>query len=122
MTSEVLDDSCSIILVHHGSDQAGYCMNFLQPVPRCASLCHMNRVRARPSTTVPIDGQALRRLRIDRGIEVADLAARIQVSRPYLTKLELGHSPRCSPTVHAALVRILKPEPRDALRSDRATV
>ncbi|GAB3856726.1 hypothetical protein GCM10029963_53580 [Micromonospora andamanensis] len=80
----------------------------------------MKTTRRRPTTAVPIDGTALRRIRIDRGIEVADLASRIQVSRAYLTKLELGISPRASATVHAALVRVLQPEQRDAFRADRA--
>jgi predicted transcriptional regulator len=79
----------------------------------------MTKRRARPSTAVPIDGAAVRRVRIDRGIEVADLARLIQVSRPYLTKLELGHSPRASATVHARLIRVLKPETRDAFRADK---
>lgn len=56
---------------------------------------------------------------MDRGIEVADLANRIKVSRAYVTKLELGHSPRASATVYAALVRVLKPQSRDAFRADR---
>lgn len=88
-------------------------------VPR---LLAMKTRRARPTTAVPINGEALRRIRIERGIEVADLARRIQVSRPYLTKLELGHSPRASASVHAALVRALQPEHRDAFRADRVAV
>jgi transcriptional regulator with XRE-family HTH domain len=76
--------------------------------------------KRRPATTaVPINGRAIRDLRIDRGLEVADLAARIQVSRAYLTKLELGHSPRASARVHAALVRVLAPRDRHAFRTDR---
>ncbi|MBX7264956.1 helix-turn-helix domain-containing protein [Micromonospora sp. Llam7] len=79
----------------------------------------MTTTRRRPTTAVPIDGDALRRIRIDRGIEVADLATRIRVSRAYVTKLELGHSPRASASVHAALIRVLQPETRDAFRADR---
>lgn len=83
------------------------------------TLRHMMKTRARPSTAVPIDGATLRQARIDRGIEVADLARRIGVTRSYVTKLELGHSPRASATVHAALVRVLKPKNRHAFRADR---
>lgn len=75
--------------------------------------------RATPTTTIPINGAAVRSVRIDRGIEVADLARRVGISRAYLTNLELGHKRRASPTVYAALVRALRPEPADALRADR---
>ncbi|MFC4146578.1 helix-turn-helix domain-containing protein [Micromonospora mangrovi] len=80
----------------------------------------MRTRRARPTTAVPINGAALRRIRIDRGIEVAELARRIQVSRPYISKLELGHSKRVSPTVHKALLQVLQLTDRDALRADTA--
>ncbi|MEV6693393.1 helix-turn-helix transcriptional regulator [Micromonospora sp. NPDC051196] len=79
----------------------------------------MTTTRRRPTTAVPINGPEIRRVRMARGIEVADLASRIQVSRAYLTKLELGHSPRASVSVHAALVRVLQPESHDAFRADR---
>lgn len=79
----------------------------------------MTKRRARPTTAVPIDGAALRQIRIERGLEVAALAARVGVSRPYLTKLELGHSPRASATVHAALLRVLRPVDKHALRADK---
>lgn len=88
-------------------------------VPRCAYSDLVTKERARPTTAVPINGARLREIRIDRGMEVAELAARIRVSRAYLTKLELGHSPRASATVHAALVRVLKPANRHALRADQ---
>ncbi|ROT26246.1 RodZ family helix-turn-helix domain-containing protein [Micromonospora sp. HM5-17] len=79
----------------------------------------MAKPRARPGTTVPIDGAELRRARIDRGLEVADLARRLRISRAYLTKLELGHSPRASVTVYAGLVRLLQPADANAFRADR---
>ncbi|MEE6259148.1 helix-turn-helix domain-containing protein [Plantactinospora sonchi] len=80
----------------------------------------MGKPRARPGTAVPIDGAELRRIRIERGIEVADLARRLRISRGYLTKLELGHSPRASVTVYANLVRLLQPADPYAFRADRA--
>lgn len=56
---------------------------------------------------------------MDRGIEVSALARLLQISRGYLTNLELGHRPRASVTVHAGLVRVLQPESPDAFRADR---
>lgn len=76
--------------------------------------------RATPTTTVPINGAAVRSARIDQGIEVADLACRIGISRAYLTNLELGHKRRTSPTVYAALLRALGQQDRDAFRIEVA--
>jgi transcriptional regulator with XRE-family HTH domain len=64
----------------------------------------------RPSTattTVEVHGPALRYIRMLQGIELADLAAGIEVSRPYLSKIELGHSKRVSVSCFAALCSAL---------------
>ena len=76
--------------------------------------------RSRASAFVPINGDALRALRKERGLSIEQVATRVGVGKPYISKLELGYSPRCSVTVHAALVRVLRPERRDAIRADKA--
>lgn len=67
------------------------------------------------STTVEINGFALRHIRKNAGIEVAELAERIGVQRPYITKIELGHSRRVSPKVFNALLSALVVDDRRAL-------
>lgn len=64
-------------------------------------------IRDPEPTTVEVHGPAVRFIRISQGIELADLAAGIDVSRPYLSKIELGHSRRVSPTCYVALCRAL---------------
>lgn len=66
-------------------------------------------------TTVEINGFALRHIRKNAGIEVAELAERIGVQRPYVTKIELGHSQRVSPKVFNAILSTLVIEDRRAL-------
>lgn len=58
-------------------------------------------------TTVEVNGYALRELRVRSGIGVADLAATVGVQRPYIAKIELGHSQRVSPKVYNALLSAL---------------
>ena len=58
-------------------------------------------------TTVEVNGYALRELRVRSGIGVADLAAQVGVQRPYIAKIELGHSRRVSPKVYTALLSAL---------------
>jgi transcriptional regulator with XRE-family HTH domain len=88
----------------------------------CLQSCAMSEPRKRraPTTAVAVDGAKLRKLRKQRGIEVADLAARIGVGRPYITKLELGHSKRASVRVYAALLRELEIDDYDALLPGRS--
>lgn len=73
-----------------------------------------------PTTAVPINGAALRELRIRTGVSVADLAVEIGVTRAYLTKIELGHSKRVSPTVFNALLSALRIADRRALLAHQA--
>lgn len=54
--------------------------------------------------TVEINGFALRELRIRDGRSVQTLAAEVGVQRPYIVKIELGHSRRVSPKVFNALL------------------
>lgn len=59
------------------------------------------------ATTVEVNGFALRELRVRSGVGVADLAARAGVQRPYIAKIELGHSRRVSPKVFNELLSAL---------------
>ncbi|GGM13977.1 hypothetical protein GCM10012279_35210 [Micromonospora yangpuensis] len=76
--------------------------------------------KSRASAAIAINGQAIREARKDRGLSVLQLATRVGVTRAYITKLELGHSTRCSPKVHASLVRALHPDHPAAFRTDKA--
>lgn len=80
----------------------------------CLQFCAMTTTpirpratRALPTTAVPINGAALREIRKRSGVSVADLAKEIGVSRPYVTKIEVGHSRRVSPEVYARLLKAL---------------
>lgn len=55
-------------------------------------------------TTVEINGFVVRELRIREGWSVVELAEKVGVKRPYIAKIELGHSPRVSPKVFNALL------------------
>lgn len=67
------------------------------------------------ATTYEINGFALRELRKRSGLAVADLAEQIGVQRPYIAKIELGHSRRVSPKVYKALLEALVIEDRRVL-------
>lgn len=66
-------------------------------------------------TTIEVNGFALRELRKRSGLGVAELAERCGVQRPYIAKIELGHSPRVSPKVYNALLSSLAIEDRRVL-------
>lgn len=55
-------------------------------------------------TTVEVNGFVVRELRIRDGLSVQELADRTGVQRPYIAKIELGHSQRVSPKMFAALL------------------
>ena len=59
------------------------------------------------ATTVEVNGFALREIRMRSGIAVLELAEQIGVKRPYIAKIELGHSQRVSPRVFNALLQAL---------------
>jgi transcriptional regulator with XRE-family HTH domain len=58
-------------------------------------------------TTIEVNGYAIRELRIRSGVGVAELAEQVKVKRPYVAKIELGHSRRVSPRVFQALLDAL---------------
>lgn len=66
-------------------------------------------------TTVEINGFALREIRIRSGIGVLELAKQVEVQRPYIAKIELGHSQRVSPRVFNALMQALSIQDRRSL-------
>lgn len=67
------------------------------------------------ATTVEINGFAVRELRVRSGLSVVDLARAVEVQRPYIAKIELGHSPRVSPKVFKAILAALSINDRRAL-------
>jgi transcriptional regulator with XRE-family HTH domain len=66
-------------------------------------------------TTYEVNGFALREVRMRSGIEVQELADLVGVQRPYIAKIELGHSQRVSPKVFNALLAALTIKDRRAL-------
>lgn len=76
--------------------------------------------RSRASAFVAVNGEAIREARKTRGLSIEQLATRLGVTKAYVSKLELGYSPRCSVTVHASLVQALRPDRADAFRTDKA--
>lgn len=66
-------------------------------------------------TTVEVNGYALRELRVRSGLGVMDLAKSVGVQRPYIAKIELGHSQRVSPKVYNALLSALSIKDRRVL-------
>lgn len=67
------------------------------------------------ATTIEVNGFALRELRIRSGLGVAELAQQVGVQRPYIAKIELGHSRRVSPKVFNGLLAALSINDRRAL-------
>lgn len=66
-------------------------------------------------TTVEINGFVVRALRIRDGLGVQGLADRVGVKRPYIAKIELGHSQRVSPKVFNALLAAFSIDDRRVL-------
>lgn len=67
------------------------------------------------ATTVEIHGPAIREIRVRSGMGVAALAAAVGVNRPYIAKIELGHSRRVSPQVFNAIIAALSITDRRAI-------
>lgn len=67
------------------------------------------------SNTVEINGFLVRELRKRDGMSVVELASRIECQRPYVAKIELGHSRRVSVKVFNALLAALAIDDRRAL-------
>lgn len=66
-------------------------------------------------TTIEVHGPAIREIRLRSGMGVAELAEAVGVKRPYIAKIELGHSTRVSPKVFNALTAALSITDRRAL-------
>ena len=66
-------------------------------------------------TTIEVHGPAIREIRLRSGMGVAELAATVGVERPYIAKIELGHSRRVSPKVFNSLIAALSVNDRRAL-------
>lgn len=73
---------------------------------------------ASTKTTVAVHGPALRELRIRSGLDVQSFADAVGVKRPYVTKLELGHSRHASPKVFNAMLATLAIRDRRVLMAD----
>ncbi|MFG3154263.1 helix-turn-helix domain-containing protein [Streptomyces sp. NPDC048219] len=56
-----------------------------------------------PRATYEVDGAAIRRLRMARGIQIADLARTARITRSYLTRLETGVRRQMRPPTYLAL-------------------
>ncbi len=69
-------------------------------------------------TTIEVNGYALREIRLRTGIGVADLARTVGVQRPYIAKIELGHSRQVSPKVYKAILNALAIKDSRALRAN----
>lgn len=66
-------------------------------------------------TTYEIHGPAVREIRLRSGVEVAELAEMVGVKRPYIAKIELGHSRRVSSKTFNAIVAALDIKDRRAI-------
>ncbi len=67
------------------------------------------------ATTIDIHGPAVREIRVRSGMSVADLARAVGVQRPYIAKIELGHSRRVSPKTFNGLLAALSIQDRRAI-------
>lgn len=56
-----------------------------------------------PRATYEVDGTAIRKFRMARGIQIADLARTARISRSYLQRLETGARRQMRPPTYTAL-------------------
>lgn len=68
--------------------------------------------------SVEINGYVVRHLRIAAGRSVKDIADAVDVERPYIAKIELGHSKRVSPKVFNALLATFSIDDRRVLMAN----
>ncbi|MFJ2731446.1 helix-turn-helix domain-containing protein [Streptomyces sp. NPDC087317] len=66
-----------------------------------------------PRATYEVDGAAIRRLRMERGFQIADLARTARITGSYLSRLETGVRRRVRPPTYAALRTALGVEADD---------
>lgn len=64
-----------------------------------------------PRPTFEVDGAAIRKIRMSRGLPIADVARRTGISRSYLTRLEIGVRRHMRPHTYAALRSALELPP-----------
>lgn len=69
-------------------------------------------------TTIEINGFTVRHERIRAGISVVELADQCGVKRPYIAKIELGHSRRVSPKVFNLLLQAFGIQDRRVLMAN----
>ena len=77
--------------------------------------------KQRRGSAVPINGPALREIRVRSGIEIDAMAAALDITSAYVSKIELGYSPRVSTTVFNGIMRVLGIRDQRVLRTDMAT-
>ncbi|WP_073946480.1 helix-turn-helix domain-containing protein [Streptomyces kebangsaanensis] len=66
-----------------------------------------------PRATYEVDGAAIRRLRMARGIQMADLARTARITPSYLSRLETGVRRQMRPPTYTALRTALGVEADD---------
>lgn len=71
-----------------------------------------------PEPTYTVNGSAIRRLRMQAGLETSDLAKRAGISRRYLTHLENGTRRRMRPARYAALRAALNATDQELLATE----
>lgn len=92
----------------------------------CLKFFRMTKsTRRLPSTSIAVNGPALRELRIRTGVPLDDFAHRVGVHRSFLTKIELGYLDggrlkRVSPATFAAMLRELGIQDRRTLLANVA--
>ena len=69
-------------------------------------------------TTIEVNGFAFREIRIRSGVDIGPCADQVGISRPYLSRLELGDRVRVSPRVFSALLQTLQINDRRAILAD----
>ncbi|MGW8565706.1 helix-turn-helix domain-containing protein [Isoptericola sp. NPDC055881] len=69
-------------------------------------------------TTIEVNGPAIREIRLRSGLGVSQLADAVGVKRPYVAKIELGHSRRVSPAVFNRLIAALSVQDRRAIMAN----
>ncbi|WP_030569730.1 helix-turn-helix domain-containing protein [Streptomyces aureocirculatus] len=75
----------------------------------------------RPPATYLVDGTAIRTRRMDLGMSQVDCAARVGISRPYLSQLETGHRDSVRPPTYKRLRTVLDvPDDDDRLLAEEA--
>ena len=75
----------------------------------------------RPPSTYQVNGAAIRTRRMELGMSIAECAAAIGISRPYLDQLELGHRRHPRPPIYAALCTALRVTDAQLLAAEEST-